>query len=206
VYCHDDSFPTLTNCIVWGNTPESLCGNASHCFTGRDPIFVRNGVFDFDRFVTVEIEGETYELPDFILEEPDYHLRPRSPAIDAGTCVVDYDIENNRRPFGGSCDIGAYEYGAPPAARFIRTDTNTDNAIDIADAIFTLSYLFASGPAPSCEDAADANDDGALDLADGVYLLQNLFASGPAIPPPYPDCSIDPSMDSLGCASFPSCE
>ncbi|UCF32328.1 MAG: hypothetical protein JSV78_08320 [Phycisphaerales bacterium] len=64
--------------------------------------------------------------------------------------------------------MGVYEYCG---LRFLRADPNTDNAIDLADAIFTLSDLFAAGPAPTCLDAADANDDGAVDLADGVYIL-----------------------------------
>jgi hypothetical protein len=90
--------------------------------------------------------------------------------------------------------------------RFSRGDSNSDNDLDLADAIFTLSYLFAKGPAPSCLDSADANDDGAVDLADGVYILQNLFANGPAIPAPYPDCGVDTTVDELGCLEYSGCE
>ncbi len=89
---------------------------------------------------------------------------------------------------------------------FIRGDSNTDETMNIADAIYILSYLFASGPGISCLDAADANDDGGVDLADGVYILQNLFASGPAISPPSPDCGIDPTEDELGCLEYLPCE
>ncbi len=95
---------------------------------------------------------------------------------------------------------------------FTRGDTNTDNTIDIADAVCVLSYLF--GPAenpckeqvPACLDAADTNDDGAIDLADGIFILQNLFANGPAIAPPYPDCGIDPTVDELDCLEYRPCE
>ena len=75
-----------------------------------------------------------------------------------------------------------------------------------AEGIFTLSYLFAEGSPPSCLDAADANDDGGIDMPDGIFILQNLFASGPAIPPPYPGCGIDPTVDELGCSRFAPCE
>jgi hypothetical protein len=59
---------------------------------------------------------------------------------------------------------------------FLRGDANTGATIDIADAIFILSCLFAEGPSLSCLDAADANDDGNVDrrararlgLANGV--------------------------------------
>ena len=43
--------------------------------------------------------------------------------------------------------------------RFVRGDSNGDGAIDIADAIAVLSYLFAGGRALDCDDAADVNDD-----------------------------------------------
>ncbi len=95
---------------------------------------------------------------------------------------------------------------------FLRADANADNSLDIADAVCVLSYLF--GPAgnpckeqiPTCLDAADSNDDGAVDLADGIYILQNLFANGPAIPPPYPECGVDPTRDNLDCAECPHCK
>ena len=41
---------------------------------------------------------------------------------------------------------------------FKRGDANASKAIDMADAIFMLTHLFAHGPAPSCRDAGDAND------------------------------------------------
>jgi hypothetical protein len=91
----------------------------------------------------------------------------------------------------------------PPS--FMRGDSNAEGTLDIADAIFTLSYLFAEGPTPSCLDAADANDDGAIDLADGIYILQLLFANGPAIPSPHPGCGIDPPGDALGCVEYEHC-
>ncbi len=77
------------------------------------------------------------------------------------------------------------------AAQFRRGDSNRDGGIDIADAIYTLSMLFAQGPPIYCPDAADANDDEAIDIADAIYTLSMLFAQGPVIPPPYPDCGID---------------
>ena len=85
--------------------------------------------------------------------------------------------------------------------------TNHDVATpDIADAIFTLGYLFASEPAPSCLDAADANDDGALEIIDAVYLPNFLSLGGPAPPEPFPTCNPDQTIDELGCESFVGCE
>ncbi len=88
---------------------------------------------------------------------------------------------------------------------FLRGDANAKSAIDIADAIFMLTHLFAHGPAPSCMDAGDANDDGAIDIADAIKILAHLFAAAGPLPPPFGECGIDPTEDTLDCASFAPC-
>ena len=111
-----------------------------------------------------------------------------------------------------SCDIAAGaaddngngipdECDDPP---FIRSDVDADGAINLADAIATLDYLFIGGTIP-CNDAADINDDGALDLSDPIVLLGYLFSNAPAPPAPFPDCGIDPMPDALECDSFAAC-
>jgi hypothetical protein len=88
---------------------------------------------------------------------------------------------------------------------FSRGNANADGALDIADAVFTLSHLFASGPAPSCLDAGDANDDGRIDIADAVATLAHLFGAAGSLPPPFGTCGPDGTADGLGCASFGPC-
>ena len=87
---------------------------------------------------------------------------------------------------------------------FVRGDCNADTRIDIADPVYTLTYLFAGGQA-LCLDALDVNDDGKVDIADPIALLTHLFAGGAPPPAPFPDCGPDPTAGSLGCASFPPC-
>lgn len=82
---------------------------------------------------------------------------------------------------------------------FIRGDANGDQIIDISDVIYLLGFVFNSGPAPDCDDAADANDDTAIDIADAVLVLGFLFSNGPDPLPPYPDPGTDPTADSLDC-------
>ncbi len=108
----------------------------------------------------------------------------------------------------GRCDVGETSHECPGDCRdiFMRGDVNADNGIDIGDAIFTLSYLFAEGTVPSCPDAADVNDDGRLDIGDAVYLFQNLFALESDILPLVEECRTDPTMDVLRCNAFPPCE
>ena len=45
VHCWEDGSPTLTNCIVWGNSPESDCGNLARCLTDDEGNY---------RFVTIK--------------------------------------------------------------------------------------------------------------------------------------------------------
>jgi len=85
-----------------------------------------------------------------------------------------------------------------PPGTFVRGDANKDTRLDIADAIHTLSVLFA-GASTDCRDALDFNDDGAMDIADPIYGLSYLFASGPPPPAPFPTAGTDPTPDSLDC-------
>ena len=88
------------NCIIWGNTSNTLYETGSISFSciqnwtrtdngniSADPIFVNSASGDF-------------------------HLSPGSPCIDSGKAIlnVTQDFEGNPRPFGAGFDMGAYEY------------------------------------------------------------------------------------------------
>jgi hypothetical protein len=62
-------------------------------------------------------------------------------------------------------------------------DVNNNGSINIADPVYLLAYLFASGPPPPCMKAADANNDGKLNIADPTRVLSYLFAEGQLIAP-----------------------
>lgn len=84
---------------------------------------------------------------------------------------------------------------------FVRGNANSDNAVDIGDPIFVLSYLFNNGPAPNCFDSADGNNDSRIDIADPIFVLNWLFSGGPILPQPYPQCGLDVGpIDFLPCA------
>lgn len=87
-----------------------------------------------------------------------------------------------------------------PAADFRRGDANASQQVDIADASFILNYLFRSGPAPLCPDAADADDSGSLNITDPVAILRYLFLGGAELPAPGASGpGPDPTPDALGC-------
>jgi hypothetical protein len=74
------------------------------------------------------------------------------------------------------------------AVRFLRGDSNADAEVNLTDAVFTLEWLFRSGRAPNCVDAADANGSRDVDISDPVHTLNFLFGGGPAPPAPFPEC------------------
>jgi hypothetical protein len=88
---------------------------------------------------------------------------------------------------------------APPEALFVRGDTTGEGDVDLSDPIRILEFLFLSGEAPSCLDAADANDDGAVDLSDPIRILSSLFLGEGPLPPPAGEPGPDPTADGLGC-------
>ncbi len=96
-------------------------------------------------------------------------------------------------------------------AAFRRGDANDDGAIEIADAIFVLAFLFAHGKAPACFDAADVNDSAGgdaagIDIADAVYLLAYLFGGGAPPAFPFDACGYDRTGGTQeSCRAFSSC-
>jgi hypothetical protein len=70
------------------------------------------------------------------------------------------------------------EAGYVHAAFVRRGDANTDGAIDVADVMYLINYLFIGGSGPCPMEAGDANCDGFIDVADVMYLTNYLFIGG----------------------------
>jgi hypothetical protein len=117
-------------------------------------------------------------------------------AIDNCPVVPNADqADSNGDGVGDACGL-----------RFRRGDANASGDVDIADAIFLLSYLFAEGQEPSCGDAADANDDETIDIADTIKTLGYLFASVGPLAPPFDRCGSEAAGDELDCQRYTPCE
>ncbi|MEM7167791.1 MAG: hypothetical protein AAF581_20235 [Planctomycetota bacterium] len=121
------------------------------------------------------------------------------------------DCNTNNIP--DECEIAA---GAPDVnmngipdecegASFERGDCNADGGFDLSDPVRHLGILFASEPPAPCEDACDTNDDGLSNIADAVAALNALFGLGTPPPAPVGVCGLDPTADSLPCATFTPC-
>ena len=88
---------------------------------------------------------------------------------------------------------------------FLRGDANMDGALDLADVVTNLGVLFQGMPS-TCHAALDNNDDNSLDVADPIHLLTHLFQGGPLPSLPYPNCGVDPTGATLGCAGHLRCD
>lgn len=83
---------------------------------------------------------------------------------------------------------------------FLRGDCNSDDIVNVADAIWNIQQLFLAGPISTCMEACDINDDELHDASDSVYLIYYQFLFGPPPPAPFEDCGTD--FPTLNCAAW----
>jgi hypothetical protein len=124
------SNPTLTNSIIWGNSPESIyIYSATPLITYSD---IEGGW---------EGEGNIDIDPLFVNpENGDYTLMEGSPCIDAGTADLDGDGVDDTTDFIGSApDMGVYEFGE--SSEIMPGDTNFDGIVDILDIVQIVNYI-----------------------------------------------------------------
>lgn len=147
----------------------------------------------------------------YLVADADGDGRPDPLASVNLRSVVDADCNGNGVPddveiaIGVEADLdgdGVPDSCATGQSLFIRGDANADQLFDIGDVVYTLSYIFSSGDAPGCLDAADSNADGAIDVGDPIYTLGALFSGGAAPPAPHPSCGLAPQGVAIGCATW----
>jgi hypothetical protein len=80
---------------------------------------------------------------------------------------------------------------------FIRGDADSDQTVDISDAVRIFLWLFGGERIVNCPDALDVDDSGGVDVTDGISLLSFLFLGGPQPAPPYLSPGRDPTVDQL---------
>jgi len=115
------------NCIVSNNILYRNAGAALREYgrVGDKNRYLNNLVFNNGRGLLLtrqhRAENTIEKDPQFVVYNPtgmgNYRLQPNSPAIDAGTSVgaPDSDFDGGSRPIGRGYDMGAYEFGSPPA-------------------------------------------------------------------------------------------
>jgi hypothetical protein len=90
-------------------------------------------------------------------------------------------------------------------ASFRRGDWNQDAAVNLADAVVLLGYLFLGEGGFPCLAAGDSDASGRLDLADPLRLLNHLFRGGPPPAEPASACGPAPPGERLSCVQFGAC-
>jgi subtilisin family serine protease len=100
-----------------------------------------------------------------------------------------YEVWNILGQFLGwvPCQPSQVTFGYSVLGKFGCTscgDANSDEEIDISDAVFIISYVFSGGAAPAdCNYAngqGDANGDLSVDISDAYYLIAYIYSGGPA--------------------------
>ncbi|MBD3218056.1 MAG: hypothetical protein GF310_07245 [candidate division Zixibacteria bacterium] len=78
-------------------------------------------------------------------------------------------------------DIFIFEVSEMPVCG----DMNTDNEINVTDAVYLINYIFLEGPAPPTFESADVNCDLKVNITDVVYVIIYVFQGG------HEPCDID---------------
>lgn len=158
-----------------------------------------------------EIEGEDFDS--IIIKRDGAVIIEKSPvAMDQQVLLVDSNPPPGERLYSAvarkrfaECPEIFAKVTVPARTGFRRGDADASGAVDITDAIATLSFLFLGTGALPCQDAADADDHGSLDISDAIYTLNRLFLGGDLIPDPGPDaCGLDPTPDELPECEYPA--
>jgi hypothetical protein len=155
IFCYNTYYGIRVSCSSWDISYNDVYGQASDYLSIPDQTGI-NGNISADPLFVNSLEG-------------DYHLTCPSPCVNAG------DPADSVPPEGGNrIDMGTFEY----PYEFIRGDANGDCAIDIADVMFLITYLFIGGSPPDPLWVGDCNGDQVVGIADVMYLINYLFLGG----------------------------
>jgi hypothetical protein len=64
------------------------------------------------------------------------------------------------------------------AGSYICGDANSDETVNVSDAVYIINYVFAGGEPPDPLEAADANCDSTCNVSDAVYIINYVFTGG----------------------------
>ena len=108
-------------------------------------------------------------------------------AIDgSGNAYVTGDIHSSNFPTQNAYQTGIQGYVDAFVTKLSWTseydcgDVNTDEQVDLLDAVFMINYIFVGGPAPQSLSLAEVDCSGSINIADVVLLINYIFRAGPA--------------------------
>jgi hypothetical protein len=177
----------LYNCLVIGN--ESEAGGGIAYSTAINCILFSNDASREDQAFQSDVSFSYKGNPHFVNNWGDYHLRPGSPCIDAGTnlsAIITNDLDGNPRPRDGNgdgvatFDIGPYEIKppllvwqdspnpAPPFRTWATAAHTIQDAIDAAEPdseVIVTNGVYATG--------------GRISNSSGLYLTNRVLLTKP---------------------------
>ena len=178
VYLYTGVTMTLTNSILWGNSAQLGTVESAQVYVtggGNTPIINHSCIEDWTgQYGGV---GNLGDDPLFVNSAAsDFHLRPDSPSVDAGSNEalpddIITDLDGKPRFIDGDddgdvdVDMGAYEF---QGGAICPADLDGDDTIGASDLAILLG---AWGPCPDCP--ADLDGDGAVGPFDLALLLGN---------------------------------
>ena len=64
-------------------------------------------------------------------------------------------------------------------APFLCGDANSDDAVNVSDAVYIINYIFLPGaPPPDPMEAGETNCDGSFNISDAMWLILYIFEEG----------------------------
>jgi hypothetical protein len=100
-----------------------------------------------------------------------------SGVLSAGTAyfwrVRPYDLAGNSPGFTGSRRFFT-------AKSFLCGDADSNELVNISDAVYLISYIFGAGTAPDPLMSGDVDCNQIVNISDAVYLISYIFGGGPA--------------------------
>jgi Domain of unknown function (DUF362)/Dockerin type I domain len=97
------------------------------------------------------------------------------PELSAGTHSIFFKvIDDAGNANNDSCSfLWSFDY-----LPYICGDANSDEAINVSDAVYIINYVFVGGDPPEPMEAGDTNCDGTCNVSDAVWIINYVFVGG----------------------------
>jgi len=83
--------------------------------------------------------------------------------------ILEYDID----------DDGEFDpIISTPIMSNICGDANSDESVNVSDAVYIINYVFVGGDPPDPLESGEVNCDGSVNVSDAVYIINYVFVSG----------------------------
>jgi hypothetical protein len=170
-----------------GNTPSTIHGALPKLVISEDTahLIYRSLEFRDSLFNDGELSHATFNLtggsewssPNTLTDDT-YRTWPADAVLDqSGALHIFYQNETGVTP---TFPHGWDQIYDTTIASYVPGDMNHDGQVNITDAVYGITYIFAGGPAPNPLGAGDVDCNGFVNISDVVYLINYIFSGGPA--------------------------